>query len=407
MRVRSCTHPWRWLLVTHTGEVMPCSHGARPVGNLNTESIEAIWNGPVMQDLRRSILAGQVHEVCRCSGCPFLTEDRVFEAPAQPLQLDPDTAGRFDEEDYLAEHADVRAAVRERTLDSGLEHFVLHGRAEGRAHRLRPEFRPGSWSNAVATLLEYSAGHVRLAATPSDLVLAVTTVCNLKCVMCPHGMDLVPSKRHMPAEVVDRLGGFLRRAVRVIASGIGEPTLAPAFWSLVAAVCARTDLFLRTNSNGHFVSNQVAARLLDSGLTEISFSLDAATPGTYRRIRGSRLGDALRGIANLVRLRRSQPAARLKVYVNMTLMRENLGEAPRLVRLAKLLRVDGVVFTQLFAFGEQPDWRVHRGHWTFVYAEQSPSQDRPGMVAAVQRIQAAGARLGMPVLLRDNVARYA
>jgi Glycosyl transferase family 2 len=44
----------------------------------------------------------------------------------------------WDEERYVARHADVRKAVREEVVHSGLEHFLRYGRFEGRAIGIRP-----------------------------------------------------------------------------------------------------------------------------------------------------------------------------------------------------------------------------------------------------------------------------
>jgi Glycosyl transferase family 2 len=44
----------------------------------------------------------------------------------------------WDDEHYLARHADVRTAVKEGVVRSGLEHFLRYGRAEGRPIGIRP-----------------------------------------------------------------------------------------------------------------------------------------------------------------------------------------------------------------------------------------------------------------------------
>ena len=36
----------------------------------------------------------------------------------------------------------------------------------------------------------------------------------------------------------------------------------------------------------------------------------------------------------------------------------------------KKLGVNAIVFSQLFNFGDRPDWRVEREAWRFVYYEQ-------------------------------------
>ena len=48
----------------------------------------------------------------------------------------------FDEEAYLAQHADVASAVERGAFTSGYEHYVLHGRAEGRTRPSRGPAHP-------------------------------------------------------------------------------------------------------------------------------------------------------------------------------------------------------------------------------------------------------------------------
>ncbi len=105
-------------------------------------------------------------------------------------------------------------------------------------------------------------------------------------------------------------------------------------------------------------------------------------------------------------VRRRRPRETLDVFINMTLMVENIAEAPAFVELAHQLGVDAVLFSQLFPFGNEPGWRVPRGEWTFVYAEQMLTQV-PEM--AREYLSAAKARaevLGVKIVFQSNTERY-
>ncbi|HNC22848.1 MAG TPA: radical SAM protein [Opitutaceae bacterium] len=431
--VRNCVFPWHWMLVTNDGDVMPCSHGSAPVGNLLTSTAEEIWNGPLMQEVRGALLRGEVHRVCHSSECPFQREHPAFPERAAPLSLDEEFAQSFNEAAYLADHPDVGAQVEEGRFASGLEHFVRHGRHEGRSYRLTTSLPtqapvvaaesideetgdsgprressgpPAPLENATLGLVEYSRGAVELRAHPVDVVLAVTTICNLRCVMCPQGMEQVTNPHHMPVSVVERARQVLESATRIIISGVGEPTTAPAFWWVVDHMPARRRRFVRANTNGHFLDDARAARIASSCVTELSVSLDAARPETYHKIRGGDFDRVLTAVKVLMRARSACPTSRIFINVNMTLMRENVFEAAMFVALARRLAVDGVVFTQLFTFGDVPTWRVRRGAWEFVYSEQMiagyGSEVRRHLEAASQ----CARNLGVPVFFRDNTASH-
>jgi radical SAM protein with 4Fe4S-binding SPASM domain len=65
-----CIYPWIHLHAYPTGEAYPCCHAEmKPgvVGNCRTQSLEEIWNGAPMKDLREAMLTETPHEACtRC-----------------------------------------------------------------------------------------------------------------------------------------------------------------------------------------------------------------------------------------------------------------------------------------------------------------------------------------------------
>jgi MoaA/NifB/PqqE/SkfB family radical SAM enzyme len=402
-------YPWHWMIVTDGGEVLPCGHGSRSVGNVREQTVAEVWNGVVMQELRATIQAGEVHAVCRSTDCPYQQEHLVFSPATERVELEHELAEAFDEAWYLEAHADVRVAVERRLFVSGLEHFARHGRAEGRAYQLlsRGQVVPSpSVANATLALLEYARGATQLRSNPVDLVVQVSTICNLRCVMCPHGVGSVERPQHMPIAVFERLLPFVDTAARMIVSGLGEPFLAPAFWALVERCAGRNEVFIRANSNAHFVTRANTQRVLSSGLKEISFSLDAATAGTYAKIRGSDFARVRAGVATMCAARREQPQPSLEIFINMTLMAENVAEAAAFVELAAELDVDGVLFSQLFPFGDQPDWRVERPDWRFIYSEQMLDR-RPELAGTHLRAARARAEaLGVKVEWQSNTHRY-
>ena len=63
--VRACQRPWTGLYVENEGSVRVCCYNSPLVGNLDEESIEEIWNGVRLRDLRRAFLAGEPPQGCR------------------------------------------------------------------------------------------------------------------------------------------------------------------------------------------------------------------------------------------------------------------------------------------------------------------------------------------------------
>jgi MoaA/NifB/PqqE/SkfB family radical SAM enzyme len=205
---------------------------------------------------------------------------------------------------------------------------------------------------------------------------------------------------------MERAEEFLTTASRMIVSGLGEPTASPAFWWLLEHTKERGDLFIRVNSNGHFLTSEKALKISKSRLSEISFSLDSATPETYAKIRGGDFKRALKGISTMLGTRAETQNKHLEIFINMTLMKENLSEAESFVALGKTLGADGVIFSQLFGFGDRPEWKVERGQWTFVYSEQLISLMPGDARHHISQAKECSEALEIPVRFESNVLNY-
>ena len=66
-----CSAPWRELLVQTDGKVRTCCYSPRILGDLKTQSVAEIWNGPGFQEFRRQLL---VRDFSDCKDCPFLAK---------------------------------------------------------------------------------------------------------------------------------------------------------------------------------------------------------------------------------------------------------------------------------------------------------------------------------------------
>jgi MoaA/NifB/PqqE/SkfB family radical SAM enzyme len=83
--IKACQMPWTGLMAESDGRVRVCCYTSPTVGNLNTQTLEEIWNGPPVQSLRRSFLAGRPPSGCR--NCPIFT--KTFESEDLFVQLMP------------------------------------------------------------------------------------------------------------------------------------------------------------------------------------------------------------------------------------------------------------------------------------------------------------------------------
>jgi MoaA/NifB/PqqE/SkfB family radical SAM enzyme len=206
---------------------------------------------------------------------------------------------------------------------------------------------------------------------PTRLTVEPTSICNLRCVMCPHAINEVHRPKHTPRALIEKLRKPLGAAERVQLNGIGEPLASPSLWMALEAGVLSADAQATFNTNLTLMSGNRLRRLVDCPTRlALNVSLDAATPETYRRIRGFDFAIPLANIKALVAARRDNQHP--NIMLNMTLMRENIEEAPAFVELAHSLGVDSIGLWHLnhISEAEMAKYVITRDGWTFNYEEQ-------------------------------------
>ena len=76
-----CPYPWTTLRIASNGDIVACCRDLRHetvLGNLNEDSVENIWNGGAMQDLRAALLAKEPERIKACNGCDLPYDDTKF-----------------------------------------------------------------------------------------------------------------------------------------------------------------------------------------------------------------------------------------------------------------------------------------------------------------------------------------
>ena len=212
---------------------------------------------------------------------------------------------------------------------------------------------------------------------PKILSMTMTSRCNLRCVMCDHGIRNV-KKEDFKADLVDMAGGFLASASLVDLTGFGEPMLSDLFWRSWVSSPLRwnpvnPELSLTFNSNGTLLNQSNINRVLQSRVRKIEFLSTPPIVTYFARFRGTDLNAIVNGLRILVK-GNGTSSGRIfpKIGVEMTLMRDNLDGLRDMVDLC----VDtGVDFLEVWSLNHvtedaRRDWKITKGNWTFDYSEQ-------------------------------------
>ncbi len=196
----------------------------------------------------------------------------------------------------------------------------------------------GEWNRAIL-LWEYLRGRTRLRGRPVEYIVETTAKCNLYCPMCPRETFKQP-KEDMAQEIFERLvAESAPAAEHMMLIGLGEPFLDPRIFERIE-YCARHNISTLLSTNGTFLDEATADRLLHSPLEHITLSFDGATKETFEYYRkGARFEKVRDNFVRFARMKHER-RARVHVVVQMVRMERNAGEVEEFIRFWS--RVPGV-----------------------------------------------------------------
>ena len=151
----------------------------------------------------------------------------------------------------------------------------------------------------VQVYSSYKRGRIVLSYLPVRLWIETTSICNLRCVMCPN-KDLKKEEKGFmdPAlfrKIIDEARGFVFDANLIHR---GEGLLHPDFPAL-AEYAHRAGIRTKFHTNATLLDEDMSRRLIAAGLDQISFSFDGYDKKTYESIRVN--GDFERTLGNIIR----------------------------------------------------------------------------------------------------------
>lgn len=190
---------------------------------------------------------------------------------------------------------------------------------------------------------------------PINVDLELASMCNLRCPMCHTLYIKNPSYQAYRAQDMTRLMSFdtFKRAIdegrqyddfsAIKLNFRGESTLHPEIDKFIAYAKQRGVLDILLNSNGNYPSD-LNERLVEAGLSEISFSLDALTPETYAKIRIG--GDFYVALSNVMRMLSYKD--RIRVRVSYVHQQSNAHETEEFTRFWTKMGVDKILISDVY-----------------------------------------------------------
>jgi MoaA/NifB/PqqE/SkfB family radical SAM enzyme len=198
-----------------------------------------------------------------------------------------------------------------------------------------------SFEEAIATYLSLAKNSVP---KPYWIYLSISHNCNFDCLMC--GVKEVEKGIELPAEVVrkaiDEIAGWPNEKVLMFTGG--EPLLVDGIFDLIAYAVSK-GIPAEMVSNGSLIDEQIAEKIVISGLQNIAISLDGVKAETHDLIRNKRSSYdlAIRAIKNLVAAK-NKFGYGPQISVWTTIMNQNIDQLYDIALLAKNLGVECLVY---------------------------------------------------------------
>jgi len=204
----------------------------------------------------------------------------------------------------------------------------------------------GGLVNLLGLSLVAARQTARVPFRPMMLFVEITTRCNLNCIMCPRAF--VPrAERDMPYEEFERILVQFPHPAWVVPQGIGEPLFHPDLDRIIRHSVDR-GAEVTFNTNATILTAHTARMLVNSGLQELSFSIDSADETLYCRIRpGASLTRVVDNIRRMIRTRDEMGSSLPRLVVRVVAMKENLSHIPAVIDLALSLGIADVAIQDL------------------------------------------------------------
>jgi MoaA/NifB/PqqE/SkfB family radical SAM enzyme len=289
-----CARPFEFFEVDAEGDAWVCCQDwiDTPIGNLREHSLMEVWNSPVAQDIRRSILDGSF-KYCNKETCPKIVSNS------------------------LVEIQNITNPYRKKIVEE----------------------RPIVLENG-----------------PLTLNLGYDNSCNLACRSCrPHIIALTGDK-FGAAELIQQrvIAEGLRNAKRAIITGHGDAIASKLFRRLLQDLEAKQfpDLKIDLMTNGLLFTPAIweSFRKAHRAIRSVSISIDAATEETFKINRGN--ADFRKLLKNLEFIGRLKTDEKLTFFeISFVVQRNNYREMKAFVEMGRRLSCDTVLFQQIINWG--------------------------------------------------------
>ncbi len=180
---------------------------------------------------------------------------------------------------------------------------------------------------------------------PIGISIEPTTACNLGCPECPSGLKKFSrATGNLQQELFGKLIKELKHTTGYLTFYFqGEPFINPRFLDMVR-IAADANVYTNTSTNAHFITPEVADKVVASGLHRMIISIDGTTQEVYEQYRkkGS-LDKVLEGTRNMIEAKKKARSAYPQLVFQFLVVRPNEHQIQGVLELGKKMGVNEVL----------------------------------------------------------------
>lgn len=191
---------------------------------------------------------------------------------------------------------------------------------------------------------------------PLSVAVEPTTSCNLRCPECPSGLRAFTRPTGMLS--LELFKNFIDE-VHFDCSYLtlyfqGEPFLNKEFFDFVN-YANQKKIYTATSTNAHFINEETAEKIINSGLDRLIISIDGTTQEVYEQYRvGGNLNKVLEGTKLLVKVKKKLNSKAPYLIFQYLVVKPNEHQIKEVKELAKRLGVDEVKFKTAQVYDPTP-----------------------------------------------------
>ena len=180
--------------------------------------------------------------------------------------------------------------------------------------------------------------HAPKASLPFKLKMECSSICNLRCKMCPLSVGLKRKQGVLKFENFKYVFDQVNPAYLNL-TGIGEPFMNPDLFKIVKYAKQRNTM-VKLDSNGTLLNKENIDKILDSKIDILSTSIDGTDKKSYEKIRVGSNFDLIKKNIKALTAERNRRKSKTEVHMFFILQEDNIKNLPNFIRLAEELGVD-------------------------------------------------------------------